>query len=46
METKEIKPSSGERMMDWIMKHVMPWFFAIMLTFCIVMLVIAVMNSV
>lgn len=38
--------SKGEKMVDWVMKNIMPWFITIMFAFCMVMLAIAVINSV
>jgi F0F1-type ATP synthase assembly protein I len=41
-----MKQTSGEKMMDWVMRHVMPWFMLVGLIVCVIGFVLAVMSSV
>lgn len=38
--------SKGEKMMNWVIKHVMPWFIMVMFIVCIGALVMGVISSV
>lgn len=38
--------SKGEKMVDWVMKHIMPWFIMVMFIVCIGALVMGVISSV
>jgi hypothetical protein len=41
-----MKQTSGEKMIDWVMKHVMPWFLLLMLFVVVIFFGIAAMQSV
>jgi len=38
------KLSKGEKMMDWVMKHVLPWVMLVMLIFCMVMVIVGMIS--